>query len=313
MKLTLSPLAALVLGAGLSIVTAGAGAAQYNAEAQITGRASSPYLDVTENQSSGGTGWSYASVNNLLIGSSPASTHADAYAVIGTGGLHMGAYTNSDLIGGNSFTYGQATASGSFADQFVFSSPFATAGSSGFATVALDISGSLLQSFWGPNASGNWLWGRSSADWRAGIVVNGVAWEGFQHVDMTNGVENGYGNAAPGTYLFNIPVVFGNAMDLYLYASVQANSSVSNSYGASNTDQIIAMGHASFGNTFAWGGVTELRDANGVLITDFTAVSATSGFDYANAYVSAVPVPAAAWLMGSGLLGLVGVARRKTA
>lgn len=29
--------------------------------------------------------------------------------------------------------------------------------------------------------------------------------------------------------------------------------------------------------------------------------------------VSAVPVPAAAWLMGSGLLGLVGVARRKKA
>ncbi|PCJ83805.1 MAG: hypothetical protein COA54_14955 [Thiotrichaceae bacterium] len=29
--------------------------------------------------------------------------------------------------------------------------------------------------------------------------------------------------------------------------------------------------------------------------------------------VSAVPVPAAAWLFGSGLLGLVGVARRKSA
>jgi hypothetical protein len=29
--------------------------------------------------------------------------------------------------------------------------------------------------------------------------------------------------------------------------------------------------------------------------------------------VSAVPVPAAAWLFGSGLLGLVGVARRRRA
>lgn len=311
MKFTLSPLAALALGASLLTVTAGAGAAQYDASAQVTGRAASPYEDVTENQSSGGG--NYASVNDLLIGSMPASTHADAYAVIGTGGLHLGAYTYSDLIGGNSFTYGEANASGSFADQFVFSSPFAAAGSSGFATVALNISGSLQQYFWGPNASGNSLWGRSRAEWRAGIVINGVAWEGFQHVDMTNGVENGYGNAAPGTYLFNIPVVFGNTLDLYLYASVQSHSSVSNSYGVSNTDQIIAMGHASFGNTFAWGGVTELRDANGALITDFTAVSATSGFDYANAYVSAVPVPAAIWLMGSGLLGLIGMARRKAA
>ncbi len=38
---------------------------------------------------------------------------------------------------------------------------------------------------------------------------------------------------------------------------------------------------------------------------DFTSISAT------NTTVSAVPVPAAAWLFGSGLLGLVGVARRR--
>jgi hypothetical protein len=39
------------------------------------------------------------------------------------------------------------------------------------------------------------------------------------------------------------------------------------------------------------------------------------GFDYAsfNGTVSAVPVPAAVWLFASGLLGLVGVARRKQA
>ena len=36
-----------------------------------------------------------------------------------------------------------------------------------------------------------------------------------------------------------------------------------------------------------------------------------SGVFYDNLNVSAVPVPAAAWLFGSGLLGLVGVARRR--
>jgi hypothetical protein len=38
------------------------------------------------------------------------------------------------------------------------------------------------------------------------------------------------------------------------------------------------------------------------------------GFDYAslNGTVSAVPVPAAIWLFGSGLLGLIGISRRKT-
>jgi hypothetical protein len=33
--------------------------------------------------------------------------------------------------------------------------------------------------------------------------------------------------------------------------------------------------------------------------------------DYTITYPSSVPLPAAAWLFGSGLLGLIGVARRK--
>lgn len=46
--------------------------------------------------------------------------------------------------------------------------------------------------------------------------------------------------------------------------------------------------------------------------------SATIGFDSATFHfhespVSTVPVPAAAWLFGSGLLGLIGIARRKVA
>lgn len=42
-------------------------------------------------------------------------------------------------------------------------------------------------------------------------------------------------------------------------------------------------------------------------------VYGTAGGDFAQYTASAVPVPAAVWLFGSGLLGLVGVARRKTA
>lgn len=39
--------------------------------------------------------------------------------------------------------------------------------------------------------------------------------------------------------------------------------------------------------------------------------SAFGTFSYAAAVPASVPVPAAAWLFGSGLLGLIGVARRK--
>lgn len=42
------------------------------------------------------------------------------------------------------------------------------------------------------------------------------------------------------------------------------------------------------------------------------AADGTLSFNGTEPQVSAVPIPAAAWLLGSGLLGLVGVARRKT-
>jgi hypothetical protein len=46
---------------------------------------------------------------------------------------------------------------------------------------------------------------------------------------------------------------------------------------------------------------------------DFMFESATLMVTATDADVSSVPSPAALWLFGSGLLGLIGVARRKSA
>jgi hypothetical protein len=48
------------------------------------------------------------------------------------------------------------------------------------------------------------------------------------------------------------------------------------------------------------------------ILTDGTPAGGSIFWDDASLEVSAVPVPAAVWLFGSGLLGLVGVARRKS-
>jgi len=68
------------------------------------------------------------------------------------------------------------------------------------------------------------------------------------------------------------------------------------------------------------GGSTNLVHGN--ILNEYAAgnvylngsISSSSDHDtHFRTYVSAVPVPAAAWLFGSGLIGLIGVARRKKA
>lgn len=321
-KTTQILLAAIVLSAGLLSAGGNAVAASYSADTQITGAADSWATDgdalnqYTSSRNSSPV-WAYDTNYPSSTGSTLAYTYATARSLVQTAGIHLNAWSSSTVLGGDTYSYSEAYASGNVSDQFVLNSPFAAAGSSGVATVAFSVSGSLQNTFWGPDATGNnSLWGRSNAEWRAGFMLRdaanqGLAWEGFQRQSDLNGASDLMGNAVPGTFLFTMPVVFGQTLNLSIYGTVIANSSAHNSYAMTNLSEIDVTGDAAFGNTIAWGGIVDLRDANGAAITDFSALSADTGFNYANAYVAPVPVPAAAWLFGSGLLGLIGLGRRK--
>ena len=55
-------------------------------------------------------------------------------------------------------------------------------------------------------------------------------------------------------------------------------------------------------NSAFWGGMTDMRDANGNAVTDFSVFS-VSGTDWAQSFIpSPVPLPPAVWLLGGALV-----------
>jgi len=113
-----------------------------------------------------------------------------------------------------------------------------------------------------------------------------------------------------GDFSFDIPFVFGTPFEMRadLTAFTQALASVLGDD---------ASAHSNFDSSGLWGGISGVHLADGTALSGYS-LSSDSGFDWNNAFspvpvADAVPVPATVWLFGSGLLGLIGVARRKKA
>ena len=126
--------------------------------------------------------------------------------------------------------------------------------------------------------------------------------------DYNGGSEGTYSSEpfrAPGIWPIEIDFIFGTPIDVSSWgdAAVTVNAYASSPYMSSNLGA-----EADFGNTMYWNGITGVTDSLGNPVTNYT-MSSGSGFDYR--YSAVVPLPAAAWLFGSGLLGLIGVARGK--
>ena len=103
----------------------------------------------------------------------------------------------------------------------------------------------------------------------------------------------------------------GGVVDVVLFSELAAG-------GVSQTDNLLG-GPAS---STDWTNVTQTfnigPDVSGGVTLQFTAICGAaagciSDYSWDNVSVKAqvIPVPAAVWLFGSGLLGLIGIARRK--
>lgn len=110
----------------------------------------------------------------------------------------------------------------------------------------------------------------------------------------------------------------GGVIDIRVFSELSAGGISKEDILAGGTGAGLTADWTSFGLT----SLTAGTDVSGGLTVQFTAICGADAGCFSNlaidnvtvtADVSAVPVPAAVWLFGSGLLGLIGVARRKTA
>lgn len=234
------------------------------------------------------------------------------------GALHASAFSGAANGGFGRTSQTRAQGGAFWSDQLTFSS--ATLTGPAFARAIFSLSGGL-NSLSDPGATGN---STIAARIRAGgntvfdtsgqlvsqsgsIVINdlrrGQSVNGVIDTDPVNGLT--------GRFLFDIPFEFNVAFQMTgeLNAFTQALSGVAGR---------VASAHSNFGSSGLWGGISEIHLADGTELSGYS-LSSTSGFDWANAFpsaaspVSTVPVPGTLWLLGAGLLGLIGMGRhRKT-
>ncbi|RZJ07206.1 MAG: PEP-CTERM sorting domain-containing protein [Rubrivivax sp.] len=208
-----------------------------------------------------------------------------------------------------------AKASGGFGDSFVIGAPPAggfITGSALFSVHALlsgvvGVAGSV-----DPALPGN---AEVYVGWTARMVVRGASGT-LGDISLSGGcnsfsnVKDGLfqcGGDALGLHAVSLSFAPGETLSISFEGEVSTSVFGTQSRGGMAT----AVSVADFGNTLAWGGFTNLHDASGNPVTGFSAVSASTGFDYAKPFASAVPEPATWWLLLCGIGGVAVLRQRR--
>ena len=201
-------------------------------------------------------------------------------------------------IPGSSLALFESTGAAKFSDSLTASSPFVANNSAGFVRYQFSVDGSLTSL----GAPGAFLFGETYAV--LDIQQQGGPVYEILNAHVRRGEIGTISNSPPppgwttsmgslsGSSIFyslDLPMNWGQPWDVSVGLLAWA-------YGTADTN---------FLTTAKITGL-ELFDANHVQVTQFS-ISSVSGTDYA----AAVPEPAAVWLFGFGLLGLIGVVRRK--
>ncbi len=153
--------------------------------------------------------------------------------------------------------------------------------------------------------------GEWNASGSAGSGIDGVSWlRGEYSASDQRGMPltSSTGGGA-GLQTFVMSFEFGSTISLQMRAHAVAQAGVGYDFYASQDGNGGSSADAAFtadlGHTIAWNGISEVRDASGALVTNFSARSADSGYDYAQAFAAPVPEPETWALMAAGLVFVV--------
>jgi hypothetical protein len=145
----------------------------------------------------------------------------------------------------------------------------------------------------------------------SGVIQTGGTYRGTQNPGSVVSTSTGLG---AGRHSFTMDFAFGFPIDLQWQSRVAAVAyAVSSGYERHFIASSNAL--ADFSHTFAWAGIQSVLDANGQLVSGFTALNDT-GFDYALSVLRgggsvSVPEPGTFALMLASLFGMAACAQRR--
>lgn len=185
----------------------------------------------------------------------------------------------------------QGLASASWADSFVISASAYDSSMTGTFSGAVEVTGELLVAFLGRVYSDAQIY--ATVDLFPGTGFNGgrtLVSGSARNIAGYDIVGSHTGSDRFSLVFSNVPFTFNQRIDVSLGLTVSADVNAIDAGATGRSD-------ANYGSTMTWAGLTNVRDSSGLSVTDYSALSADSGFNFAP-----VPEPSGALLLTCGLL-----------
>lgn len=204
---------------------------------------------------------------------------------------------------------GAVSSTAGYRDSFMLLAPGVAAGTRG--TITADV---LLDGMLASVVQGSWSGG---AGWTVQLSVNGSLFTRYIRDYRRDGDDSPVYEYGDSIGLKNpaFDVVFGQANSILMALTTYANARTRYTTQG-NADMDSAIFTSNFGSTLTWEGISSLT-VGGVEVTQFSAVSSTSGFDFREGFGAIGPGPnnpipePSTWAMLIVGFGLAGAALRQ--